>query len=308
MKKKPVNDISASVRARLLNLARSTGRDFLELTIRYTVERFLARLAESEHRERFILKGAMLYIPWKLDDKRTTMDLDLLGFGSPDMENLRMVFQQICDTEIEDYGLIFNKESVTITQIREESVYDGVRIVVRVTLGPMPIRLQVDVGFGDQIVPPPQSAEFPALLAEHGPVIRSYSPETVIAEKFNAMIVLGIANSRMKDYFDIWMLSRNFTIEADILREAIRQTFSKRHTELPQNEPIALSEDFFSNESKKSQWKGFIRKQRRLDSAPSLTEIIEVLKTFLLPIVSEINTEVLTVETWSPEQGWTLKQ
>jgi hypothetical protein len=236
MKKKIVKDISASVRARLLNLARSTGRDFQELTIRYTVERFLARLAESEHRERFILKGAMLYIPWKLDDKRTTMDLDLLGLGSPDMEKLMMVFQQICDTEIEDDGLIFNKESITVTQIREESVYDGVRIIVRVTLGSMPIRLQVDVGFGDQIVPVPQSAEF------------------------------------------------------------------------PQNEPIALCEDFFSNESKQSQWKGFIRKQRRLDSAPSLTEIIEVIRTFLLPIVFQIDTEVLTVATWSPEQGWTPKQ
>jgi len=285
MKKKPVKDTSASVRARLLDLARSTGRDFQELTIRYTVERFLARLAESEHREQFILKGAMLYIPWKLDDKRTTMDLDLLGFGSPDMENLRIVFQQICDTEIEDDGLIFNRESITVTQIREESVYDGVRIIMRAALGSMPMRLQVDVGFGDQIVPAPQSAEFPALLAEHGPVIRSYSPETVIAEKFNAMIVLGMANSRMKDYFDIWMLSRNFTIDADVLREAIRQTFNKRRTEFPQTEPIALSEEFFGNEAKQSQWEGFIRKQRRLDSAPSLGEIIEVLRTFLLPAV-----------------------
>ncbi len=299
-----MKDISASIRARLLNLARSTGRDFQELMIRYTVERFLARLAESKHRDRFILKGAMLFIPWKLDDKRTTMDLDLLGYGSPDMENLRQVFQQICDTEIENDGLKFDKESVTVTQIREESVYDGVRVIVRVTLGTMPIRLQVDVGFGDQIVPAPQSAEFPALLAEHGPIIRSYSPETVIAEKFNAMVVLGMANSRMKDYFDIWMLSRNFTIKADVLREAIKDTFSKRRTEFPQNEPIALSEDFFSNESKQHQWKGFIRKQRKLESVHSLSKIIEVLRIFLLPIVSGINTGALTVNTWQPEQGW----
>ena len=307
MKKKPVKDTSASVRARLLNLARLTGRDFQELTVRYTVERFLSRLAESEHRERFILKDAMLYIPWKLDNQRTTMDLDLLGFGSPDMENLKTVFQEICDTAIEDDGLIFNKDTVTVTQIREESVYDGVRIIVRVNLGAMPIRLQVDVGFGDQIVPAPQSAEFPALLAEHGPIIRSYSPETVIAEKFNAMIVLGMANSRMKDYFDIWMLSRNFTIEADVLREAIRQTFEKRHTELPLDEPIALSEEFFSNVSKQSQWKGFVRKQRRHDSAPTLEEIIEVLRTFLLPVVFEIGADALAVKTWSPDNGWSSK-
>ena len=302
--KKSERNTSASVRARLQNLARSTGRDFQELTIRYTVERFLARLAESEYYERFILKGAMLYIPWKLDDKRTTMDLDLLGFGSPDMENLRIVFQRICDTCVEDDGLIFNKDSVTVTQIREESVYDGVRIIVRATLGTMRIRLQVDVGFGDQIVPAPQLAEFPALLAEHGPVIHSYSPETVIAEKFNAMIVLGMANSRMKDYFDIWMLSRNFTFEADVLRKSIRQTFAKRHTTLPQTEPLALSEEFLRNESKQTQWRGFVRKQKRLDSAPGLGEVIEALRAFLLPLVCEIDTEVLTLDTWSPMQGW----
>jgi len=113
-----------------------------------------------------------------------------------------------------------------------------------------------------------------------------------------------MANSRMKDYFDIWMLSRNFTIEADVLREAIKQTFSKRRTELPQSEPVAFSEDFFSNESKQNQWKGFIRKQRRLDSVPNLSEIIDVLRTFLLPIVFEIDTDILTVKTWSPEHGW----
>lgn len=211
--REPVKNMSASVRARLLNISRSTGRNFQELVIRYVVERFLSRLAESEHRNRFILKGAMLYIPWKLEDKRTTMDLDLLGFGSPDVENLSRIFRQICDVESADDGLVFDTESVTATPIREESVYDGVRVIVRVALGVMPIRLQVDVGFGDRIVPEPQLSEFPALLAEHGPIIRLYSPETVIAEKFNAMVLLGMANSRMKDYFDIWMLSRNFTIE-----------------------------------------------------------------------------------------------
>ena len=304
MKKKPVKNISASVRDRLLNLARSTGRNFQELTVRYTAERFLARLAKSEHSEQFILKGAMLYIPWKLDDKRTTMDLDLLGFGSPDMENLKIVFQQICDTDIKDDGLVFDKESITVTQIREESVYEGVRIIIAVSLGTMSIRFQVDVGFGDQVVPAPQSAEFPSLLSEHGPAIRSYSPETVIAEKFNAMIVLGMANSRMKDYFDICMLSQNFTMEANVLREAIKQTFKKRRTEFPQTEPIALSEDFFNNDSKQNQWKGFIRKQKRLNSAPGLSEIIEAIRAFLLPILSEIDAETLSVEIWSPEKGW----
>ncbi|MBT8373177.1 MAG: nucleotidyl transferase AbiEii/AbiGii toxin family protein [Deltaproteobacteria bacterium] len=306
--REPVKNMSASVRARLLNMARSSGRDFQELVIRYAVERFLARLVESEHQNRFILKGAMLYIPWNLDDKRTTMDLDLLGFGSPDLENLSRIFRQICEVEIPDDGLVFDKKSVTATPIREASVYEGVRVIVRIAFGTMPIRLQVDVGFGDRIVPDPQLLEFPALLAEHGPVIRSYSPETVIAEKFNAMVLLGIAISRMKDYFDIWMLSRNFTIEGAVLREAIQQTFTKRQTALPITEPIGLSDEFASNESKRYQWQGFVRRLQKQNSLPDLTEVVAAIRDFLMPILTAIANVVPSPEsTWSSAQGWRQK-
>jgi hypothetical protein len=273
--------------------------------IRYVVERFLARLAESEHRNRFILKGAMLYIPWKLEDKRTTMDLDLLGFGSPDVENLSRIFRRICDVGIADDGLIFDKESVTATPIREESVYDGVRIIVRVALGAMLIRLQVDVGFGDRIVPEPQPCEFPALLTEHGPIIRAYPPETVIAEKFNAIVLLGMANSRIKDYFDIWMLSRNFTFKGAVLQEAFRQTFAKRQTVLPDTEPIGLSDEFASNESKRHQWQGFVHRQWKQGSLPDLTEIVAAIRDFIMPIVAAIAGATPPPEsTWFPAQGW----
>ncbi len=293
------------MRARLLNLARSTGRDFNELAVRYTVERFLARLAASEYRDKFILKGAMLYIPWRLDEKRTTMDLDLLGFGSSDLKSMEKVFRQICDTVVENDGIRFDNESIAVSMIREEAFYDGVRIVARAALGNMHLRLQIDAGFGVPVIPAPQETEFPALLAEHGPIIYSYSPETVIAEKFNAMVVLGMANSRLKDYFDIWMLSRNFTIEADILLEAVKQTFGRRHTELPHREPVALSEDFSGNQSKQQQWQGFISRQRKQKAVPGLPEIIKALRAFLLPIISGIDTGVLLVKTWQPEQGWT---
>ncbi|MBN2723151.1 MAG: nucleotidyl transferase AbiEii/AbiGii toxin family protein [Deltaproteobacteria bacterium] len=307
MKKKPLKEISTSVRAKLLNISRSTGRDFQELAARYTVERFLARMTISNHRDRFVLKGAMLYIPWKLDDKRTTKDLDLLGLGSSDMENIKKVFKEICETHIEDDGLIFNIESIEVLQIREKSIYEGVRILMDVYLEKMSIRLQVDVGFGDPIIPAPQPTEFPALFAEHGPVIRAYSPETVIAEKFNAMIVLGMANSRMKDYYDIWMLSKSFNIEANVLRLAIKQTFNKRQTAFPDAEPIALSDEFFQNESKQNQWKGFIRRQKRINSAPDLREIVKSLRIFLLPIVIQLDSESVTINTWTPENGWSYK-
>ncbi len=308
MKTKEIKNMSASVRARLLNLARSTGRDFQELVIRYSVERFLTRLSRSSFAEQFVLKGAMLYIPWKLNEKRTTMDLDLLGYGSPDLKHLKNVFQQICTIAVEDDGLIFNKDTICIKPIREEAIYDGVRVVIRVFLGDMPVKLQVDVGFGDAVVPAPQKAEFPALLFENGPVISSYSPETVIAEKFNAMVILGMANSRMKDYYDIWMLSRNFTIHAFELKDAVKMTFIKRETVLPQTIPVAITDDFFTNKAKIKQWKGFLRKQKLLDSAPELKEIGEILRNFLLPIVEGIKKDKLLVEKWHPEKGWLEKQ
>lgn len=299
-----MNDISASVRARLLNLSKTTNRDFQELTVRYTIERFLARLVESQYREEFILKGAMLYIPWKLDETRTTMDLDLLGYGDPDVDNMKIVFQNICSTVVEDDGLVFIQDSVTVNQIREESVYDGVRGIIQVKLGTMNIRLQVDVGFGDQIIPTPMNAEFPAIFAKQGPIIRAYSPETVIAEKFNAMVVLGMANSRMKDYYDIWMLSKSFSFDLSILREAIEQTFLKRKNDLPEFEPVGLSEDFINDLNKRTQWKGFLKKQKRIYSAPDLKEIVLCIRKFILPTLSNLDSRTDVSKRWHFENGW----
>tara|TARA_R110001592_G_scaffold13581_13_gene62054 strand:- start:2491 stop:3345 length:855 start_codon:yes stop_codon:yes gene_type:complete len=273
--------MSASVRARLLNLAKATGEDFQAIVLRYAVERFLARLATSPHRNQFVLKGAMLYVAWRLDDKRTTMDLDLLGFGNPDPKHLAEVIGSVCTVTMEDDGLEFDGTKVAASAIREDSVYDGVRVVVPVYLGVMPIRLQVDVGFGDIIVPEPRQAEFPALLAERGPIIATYSPETVIAEKFHAMVLLGMANSRMKDYFDIWMLSQTFPLNENSLCEAIRSTFIRRQTPLPESTPLALTDEFANNESKRLQWAGFVKRQRRQPAPPDLPEIVRTVREFL---------------------------
>lgn len=304
MKESAGKSISAAVRARLLNLARSTGRDFQELIVRYTVERFLARLAASVHRDRFVLKGAMLYITWNLDNKRTTMDLDLLGFGNPTPENLAHIFEQICEVEIAGDGLVFDKESIEAVPIREDSIYDGVRVIVRVRLGVMPIRLQVDVGFGDVVVPNPRLAEFPALLDEHGPMVRVYSPETVIAEKFSAMVVLGMANSRMKDYFDIWMLSRNFTFEGTVLREAILQTFARRQTILSDIEPVGLSDEFSANDSKLRQWQGFVKRLRRKETPSDFSQIVAAARGLLMPVAYSISKSAPVPGVWSAPNGW----
>ncbi len=167
MKKPERKNVSASVRARLLNLARSSNRDFQEVVIRYTIERFLERLTRSKYRDHFILKGAMLYVTWKLDDKRTTADLDLLGSGSPQPQDLIHTFKTICEIHIENDGLVFDTQSIAAYPIREESIYEGVRVVIRVYLDVMPVRLQVDVGFGDTVVPEPKSSEFPPSTGWH---------------------------------------------------------------------------------------------------------------------------------------------
>lgn len=300
----PRKNMSVSVRAKLLSLARSSGRDFQSLVLRYTVERFLARLAASGFRDRFILKGAMLYVAWKLDNRRTTMDLDLLGIGSFDPEQLVQVFRQICAIETGDDGLVFNQDSMMALPIREVSFYDGIRVVIEVHLGVMPVRLQIDVGFGDAVVPAAQPSEFPALLAQSGPVVRAYSPETVIAEKFNAIVLLGMANSRMKDYFDIWMLSRNFTFEGELLREAILSTFVRRQTALPESGPIGLSDEFASNDSKRLQWEAFAKRQK-LDDAPlRLHDVVTAIRDFLAPIADTLSKSVPAPKTWTPSNGW----
>lgn len=304
MKESGGGNVSASVRARLLNLARASGRDFQELVFRYAVERFLARLNRAGYRNRFILKGAMLYVAWKLDDKRTTMDLDLLGHGNPDPQRLVRVFGEACEIELNEDGLVFESQSLQAAPIREDSIYDGVRVIVRARLGVMKIRLQVDVGFGDAVVPDPRPLEFPPLLAARGPVIRTYRPETVISEKLHAMVALGMANSRMKDYYDIWMLARAFAFEGLVLKEAILETFAARQTPLPGGEPLGLSDEFAGNALKLGQWKGFLGKRKARERPPDLPDIVAVIRGFLLPVLRAISVGTPVPKTWTPSTGW----
>lgn len=304
MKESYRKNMSASVRARLLNLSKSTGQDFQALVLRYTVERFLVRLAMSTHVDRFVLKGAMLYVTWKLDEKRGTMDLDLLGIGSPDPTPLAEIIGSICAIETEDDGLTFDRKTVVASAIREDAVYDGVRVVVQVHLGTMPVRFQIDVGFGDAIVPDPLLAEFPALLSERGPMVMAYPRETVIAEKLHAIVLLGMANSRMKDYFDLWMLCHTFSFEWGVLHEAVESTFRRRQTPLPGGEPIGLSEEFASNESKRLQWAGFVKRQRSAIEPPDLPSVIGALHRFLLPVIASDSKAKHARENWDPRDGW----
>lgn len=292
-------DVSASVRAKLLDLAHATRRDFHALAMRYAVERMLVRINASRYRNAFVLKGAMLFVAWRLDESRTTMDLDLLGQGDPDPDGLVRTFREICRVPTEDDGLVFSADTIAASPIRAESVYDGVRVLIPVHLGVMAIRLQIDIGYGDSIVPPARSAEFPPLLSEKGPIIDAYAPESVIAEKFNAMVLLGMANSRMKDYYDIWLLSRSFDFDACLLGCAISSTFAKRQTPLTWAMPLGLSPEFGENQMKQRQWEGFLKRQKRIQAPMALKEVVQSVREFLQPFIMGNTPEKDSALRWS---------
>jgi Nucleotidyl transferase AbiEii toxin, Type IV TA system len=241
MAKDQPKNTSASIRQRLLNHSTAISTDPNLVLIWYGLERFLYRLSVSTHSARFVLKGAMLFRLWGAADFRSTKDLDLEGFLQDEAAAIREVFASICGQPVEDDGLVFDASSVTVTEIRDTQEYGGFRVLLTARLGTANLRLQIDVGFGDAITPAPVITEFPSILGQSRPRVRVYPRETVVAEKFEAMVQLGMANSRMKDFYDLWFLSRNFEFEGSTLSAAVRATFERRRTMIPEHSPIALT-------------------------------------------------------------------
>lgn len=256
---KKVRNVAASHRAKLLALARSRGEDFQFLLGRWTIERFLFRLAGSRHKDSFVLKGAMLFLAWGSKLYRPTKDLDLLGFGSANVAEVANRIREICSVPADD-GILFDIGGIEAERIKEDAEYEGVRVWVPASLDGARVTMQIDVGFGDAVHPAPGEMSFPTLLPLDIPVIRAYPPEVVIAEKFQAMVALGIANSRMKDFFDIWTLATTHRFDVDRISQSIRTTFDRRGTQLPEIPPVALTNDFLLDAAKKAQWSGFCRR------------------------------------------------
>lgn len=254
------NNLAASVRQRLLNLSKQRAEDFGLTLSRFAIERLLYRVAVSPHKGNFILKGATLFTVWAGAPHRATRDLDLLGFGDNSPDALTRTFREICVIDTVQDALNFDNASVTAEPIREDNIYGGIRITLVAKLGTTRIPVQVDVGFGDDIVPNPTEVTLPALLEFPAPVLRAYAKETVIAEKFHAMVVLGITNSRMKYFFDIAWLADNFAFDESTLRNAIQATFSRRSTQVPQALPLALTAEFYGDDAKQRQWAGFLQR------------------------------------------------
>jgi len=283
MKRRKPTDLAASVRQRLLDISRRTKTEANLIWTRYAVERLLFRLASSEHAREFVLKGAMLFTVWTRQPYRPTLDLDLLGFGEDSAERVAGIFRSLCGLEVEPDGLTFDAESVKAEPMRGDQEYRGQRVTLVARLGKARIPLQVDIGFGDVVTPKAEQTVYPTLLDFPAPRIRACTRETVVAEKFQAMIALGIANSRMKDFYDLHVLSRDFAFEGRVLSSAIQATFERRRTPVPAGVPLALSDDFAADRAKMTQWNAFLQRSGLLDTAPPLGEVVARLREFLLP-------------------------
>jgi hypothetical protein len=276
-------NLGASVLARLLTLAKQRGDDYNLLLNRFALERLLCRVAASAFAESFLLKGALLFSLWYDQPHRPTRDADLLGFGPDDAGSLITTFRDIAAIELDD-GIVFDPASVRADAIREDKRYGGLRVRLTCRIGNARCALQIDVGFGDAVTPAPRSAAFPALLDDMAaPTLRVYPVYTVIAEKWHAMTVLGLANTRMKDFFDIAVIAQRTDLDGATLARAIAATFARRGTLLPLQLPMALTPAFGDDDAKSRQWQAFLNKSRIAGVAGSLPETVTLLRTLLWP-------------------------
>lgn len=300
-------DLTASVRRRLLNLSRERKEDFNLVLTRFGIERLLFRLSKSEYANDFILKGAMLFHLWSTTPYRPTRDVDLLSFGSPDLGSVTDIFRRICAIPVEPDGVAFDPDSVAAEAIREEAIYDGVRVTMIGRLGVARIPLQIDVGFGDAVLPTPETTVFPTLLELPAPELRVYRRETVIAEKFHAMVDLGIANSRMKDFFDIHYFALTFVFEGQDLCLAIESTFSRRKTPIPSAPPIALGREFATDMAKLRQWSAFLKRSKLDQDGVDLAEVTASIQAFLWPLIVALSKGQRFSLHWKPGGPWAIK-
>ena len=297
-----VRNISASVRDRLLNKARTEKLDFNLLLTRYALERMLYRLSISKQRDQFLLKGALLFDLWFDVPHRPTHDADFLGFGSAEIPHIEEIFRDICRIEVED-GIAFQPDTVKAAEIRKEANYAGVRVTLLGMLDSARCAVQIDIGFGDAVVPGPDEVHYPVILGEMpGPHLHVYPRYTVVAEKLEALTSLGMLNSRMKDYFDLWILAKHSDFDGQILSRAVAATFERRRTAVPTGVPIGLSDEFVNDAQKGKQWQGFLRKNA-LDPMP-LATVVADLRDFLIPVLAAIAAGGSHDYPWRSGAGW----
>jgi len=294
-------NMAVSVRARLTERARERKENAQLLMIRFVIERLLFRLSVSDHRKLFVLKGAMLFSLWTPAPYRATGDLDLLGFGDNDPDQVAGIFREIMAIDADD-GIVFKPETLVAAVAREEDEYSGVRIGFQADLAGARLSIHVDVGYGDAITPGAQDIAYPSLLDLPEPKLRAYPPETVVAEKFQAMTALGMVNSRMKDFFDIWAIANTFAFQGQVLAMAIQATFERRGTPLPADLPIALTDGFA--QEKQPQWTAFLRRTEFSLAPEPFPEIQAQVAALLMPPALALVRKEAFNSPWPPGGPW----
>jgi hypothetical protein len=301
-----LKNVAASVRQRLLNRAREDNQEFQLVLTRYALERLVVRLSLSSYAEKFVLKGAMLFYVWNPTSGayRPTRDLDFLMHGENSVEILETIFCKIVQTEVSSDGLLFDLKSVKAEPIREDNRYGGIRVQLMAMMEKARIPLQIDVGFGDKITPGPEQITFPSLLGQEVARLSAYPKETVIAEKLEAMVSLGEANSRMKDFYDIHFLSLHYAFDGDILRQAIAATFTGRGTAIPIEEIYPLSTEFFRNPARQRLWTGFLKRLGLKDVEPSFELVTQQIAAFVKAPVQAASRNRPLSRNWPPSGPW----
>jgi len=303
MTKRRVKDVAASVRGRLQTNAKDTGRPFQEVLQYFAMERFLFRLSQSQHAEKFVLKGGLMLTAWRAPSSRPTKDIDFLARMPNDVDAVVQVVHEVCEQEVEHDGLEFDVASLEGRVIKEDADYEVVRVNFRATLQNARIHMQIDMGFGDIVVPSAIPMEYPTVLDFEAPQLNGYSRETTVAEKFEAMVKLGQLNSRIRDFFDIWLLSRQFDFDGKSLAEAVQRTFENRGTDI-NAEPVALTPVFASDTAKQAQWSGFCQKSRVEHAPERLQDVCDAIAQFIAPVAKAIQGEQPFNDFWQAPGPW----
>ncbi len=300
--KRELRNVPASVYERLRNRARERGEEVPLVHQRYAAERLLYRLAQSPYRDRFVLRGAMLYAVWGGEAYRSTKDLDLLGYGSPEPEEVEACFRDLLAVDVPDDGLRFEPDGLRVRKMREDAEYSGVEVRLELRLKTARIPLKVDVGFGDAVVPGPKEVDYPVLLDGPEPRVRVYTRESVIAEKLHAAALFGDDNTRLKDFYDLFVLSRVFAFEGKTLARAIAATFERRRTALEGLLPLPTA--FFNHEARATRWRAYLKRNELIGAPRDFAAVGEGLRGFLGPPYDALVAEAEFGASWQPKGPW----
>lgn len=310
-KKQGERNPGASLQQKLRNHAKATGEDVALILVRYLNERFLYRLSRSPYRERFVLRGATLFTAWDAEPHRATRDIDLLALGESSAAALRQVIESVCAPSVgeapveEEDGLVFLTGTLHVEERTEGRLYQGLHLEMTALLGTARLRLEIDVAVGEAVVPPPQEIELPALLGKPAPRLRAYQKETAIAEKCQALVSLGMINTRMKDFYDLWYLSRAYEFDGPPLGAALRATFTRRETDYPaEGLPSALTDTFARDVRKQQQWRAFLGKAALRKGVAELEPVLQQVRAFLQPPLQALAEGTFFRFYWSPDTGW----